>query len=59
MGRGYGKTQGNIEEMGTTVSDVTRENDGDREFSGFDALACGKDIPANAVCGYSEIWKFV
>jgi hypothetical protein len=34
--------------MGTTVSDVTRENDGDREFGGFDALACGKDIPANA-----------
>jgi hypothetical protein len=48
MGRGYGQIQGNIEEMGTTVSDVTRENDGDREFSGFDALACGKDIPANA-----------
>ncbi|CAB4032948.1 Hypothetical predicted protein [Paramuricea clavata] len=44
----YGQIQGNIEEMGTTVSDVTRENDGDREIGGFDALACGKDIPANA-----------
>jgi hypothetical protein len=48
MGRGYGQIPGNIEEMATKVSDVTRENDGDREFGGFDALACSKDIPANA-----------
>jgi hypothetical protein len=48
MGRCYGQIQGHIEEMGTTVSDVMRENDGDWEFGGFDALACGKDIPANA-----------
>jgi hypothetical protein len=41
-GKSYGQIQGNIEEMGTTVSDVTRENDDDREFGGFDALACGK-----------------
>jgi hypothetical protein len=48
LGKRLRKIQGNIEEMGTTVSDVTRENDGDREFGGFDALVCGKDIPANA-----------
>ncbi|CAB4008524.1 Hypothetical predicted protein [Paramuricea clavata] len=58
MGRDYSQIQGNIEEMGITVSDVTREDDGDWEFGGFDAWACGKDITLDeGLCESEAPWK--